>query len=72
MAGPGAGTYDECGLSLGVSAKRRAENRPWDLIRFIPAWGSEKMMCWQFEANAIRLNNGPGDLRLWGFLRAWL
>jgi hypothetical protein len=26
--------------SLGVSA-RRAETRPWDLIRFIPAWESE-------------------------------
>jgi len=26
--------------SLGVSA-RRAESRPWDLIRFIPAWESE-------------------------------
>src|SRR5207237_5859074 len=27
--------------SLGVSAFGRAESRPWDLIRFIPAWESE-------------------------------
>ncbi len=35
----GGNPYNISG-SLGVSA-RRAETRPWDLIRFIPAWESE-------------------------------
>src|SRR6516164_212624 len=40
--------------SLGVSADWRAENRPWDLIRFIPAWESES-----FSSSALGI---PGTL----------
>src|SRR5439155_27302285 len=43
--------------SLGVSA-RRAETRPWDLIRFIPAWESEPspltFACLTLQENIVR------------------
>src|SRR6266851_5182039 len=41
--------------SLGVSA-RRAESRPWDLIRFIPAWESEPSP--QFGPPCTPIDNG--------------
>src|SRR5262249_17976433 len=54
--------------SLGVSADWRAENRPWDLIRFIPAWESES-----FSSSALgipgTLSSCPGGGFLFGAFR---
>src|SRR6516225_7596759 len=38
---PGGRRSYNAATSLGVSAGGRAESRPWDLIRLIPAWESE-------------------------------